>query len=259
MKKIWLTSFKSTDRELLRQTYNHLKNYVNIDGFICDYDIDIITWNTIKEGLIDKEISLWAVIMNSEDLNNFLFNYNISTLILAVQQKKGLNFPIIFIQTDHKKISKDHLPTPFLGIEIIKLSVTDPSAKILYKINSSSKKIKTDYYIDVYQIPHIGQWFEIGPINNIWKSGSLMGVCGAQILFQGVGSRGSLPKKSKLKSPIEGAEITWANEKFIIWSVQNEITPKDSHFLKIEGRPHTTIFGPTTNENEIDMYVIKLK
>jgi len=258
MKKIWLTSFKSADHELLKQTYNQLNKYVNIDGFICDYDIDIMTWNIIKDGLIDKETLLWAILMNSEDLDNFLFNYNISTLILAVQAKKGLNFPIIFIQTDRQIINNDQLPTPFLGIEIIKLSVTDPSAKILYKINSSSKKIEQEYYIDVYQIPHIGQWFEIGPKNNIWKSGSLLGVCGAKILFQGVGPRGSLPKKSILKSPIEGAEITWANKNFLIWSVQNEITPQDSHFLKIDGKPHTTIFGPITNENEFDMYIIKL-
>jgi len=87
----------------------------------------------------------------------------------------------------------------------------------------------------------------------------MFGVAGGEVVFQAVGPAGGLPEKSVLNYPMQGLKLTLGDTEYTAWAAQNEITPETAYYVKVEGYPTSIVFGPYSNEESADVYVINLK
>ena len=114
------------------------------------------------------------------------------------------------------------------------------------------------YRLDVYGTPEIGQWFEIGPQNNVWP-GAMLGIDEGEIQFHAVGPKGSLPTQSVLNYPMKGLRLSLGEREYAAWAVQNELDPQVSYFAKVAGFPSSILFGAYSSREEAEVYVVILK
>ena len=132
------------------------------------------------------------------------------------------------------------------------------AAKLVVKVHAAVKEIFSEYRLDVYGNPQIGQWFEIGPQNVSWP-GVMFGVAGGEITFHAVGPKGSLPDQSVLHYPLKGLKLSLGEKEYVAWAAQNELNSQTSYFVKVKGFPESIIFGPYSTQEEADVYVLKTK
>jgi hypothetical protein len=115
-----------------------------------------------------------------------------------------------------------------------------------------------DYRLDVYGHEHIGQWFEVGPRSGSWN-GAMFAVCGAEILIHAVGPGGKLPEKSVLNFPTRDMKLELKGNEYTAWAVLNPIDAETSYFVKVEGTPDAVLFGPNSEEENAELFVLSLK
>lgn len=155
-------------------------------------------------------------------------------------------------------MSSESLSTPLRGSDCLSLTDASFGAKLVAQVHSPVKEIASEYRVDAYGNPQIGQWFEVGPSEKPWP-GCMFGVEGAKITFHAVGPKGRLPSQSTLNYPVKDMEVTLGDKKYVVWAVQNGLEDKDSYFLKVEGFPDSVIFGPYSSEEEAEVYAMQLK
>jgi len=255
MTNIWLTSSQSLQNYLptISDTLN--KYAINHNGHFWEDDLENMSWKYVYDEIINKDYSLWLIFLPSEELQRFSIRYAISLLTIAVQQKKGAHFPIILLKLEKDSLVTEMLPDPLKTLDILPLSLQTIGPELISQKHKSIQKTEREYYINVHVNPAYGQWFEVGPINKTWKSGSIFGVTGAEITFQGVGDRGILPKQCTIESPVEGIKVTSETNEYIAWIVQNEINKDTSHFIKVKGYPSSIILGEHIEELSGFLYV----
>ena len=258
MKKIWLTSLGSTKEEV-KKTMASLQKYgLAVDGHFWQDDLDKMTWSAPRKEILDKNTNLWGIIASFADLQSPSIRYGLSMLALTAQAAKGLDFPIVILQNGGDAIVAEMLPTPFTGCEVFDLKNPAYGAKIVARVHKAIQGTMPPYRLDVYGIPQIGQWFEIGPRVGTW-SGALLGTSDAGPCLHTVGRSGQLPEKSVLNYPQRGLEIELQNRKFIAWAVQNELDAQSSYYVKVDGHPDSILFGPSSSEEDAEVFVLKLK
>jgi hypothetical protein len=258
MKKIWLTSLGSSE-DPVKKLIPQMKTYgLEINGHFWKDDLEKMAWIAAKNELIEPKISLWGILGSDEDLFNPTLRYGLSLLAITVQAQKGLGFPIIILQTKGDPISSDKLPTPFQGVDVFSDSDQGLGAKLVAKVYKPSKKISSEYRLDIYGNPQIGQWFEVGSESDPWP-GSMFGVEGANIAFHAVGPKGELPSKSVLEYAMKGLKLNLGDKEYETWAVQNELDTQSSYYVKVEGFPESIVFGPYSTDEATDVYVVKLK
>jgi len=258
MKTIWLTSIVETE-EKVKNLIAQLKTYgIEVKGHFWEDEISKMAWAKPREELIKSDILLWLILTSGENLKNPSVRYGLSLLALTIQAQKGISFPVVILLTDQESFSSETLPTPLRGSDL--LSQTDPSmaAKLVVKINTPVNQIPSEYRLDTYGSPHIGQWIEVGPRGTSWP-GAMFGASGAEIIFHAVGPKGSLPTHSSLRYPLKGIKLNLGGKEYTAWAVQNEIGPEASYFVKIDGFPDSILFGPYSTEEEAEVYVVQLK
>ncbi len=256
MKKIWLTTL-SHDENAVKKLISRLKTYgLDVSGHFWEDDLEKMAWMTPRKDMLQTD--LWAISASDKDLLNPDFRYGLSLLAITVQAQKGNHFPIIILQTDGDLIDSDTLPTPLRGADILSASNPAFGAKLVAKLHTPSDKTSSDYRLDIYGIPQIGQWFEVGPENTSWQ-GAMFGVSDAEITFHAVGPKGKLPEKSVLNYPLKDMKLNLGEKEYTAWAVQNEQNPETSYFVKVEGHPSSVVFGSYSTEDETDVYVIELK
>ncbi len=257
MKTIWMTSLVSSE-DTVKNLFSQLKTYgLEIKGHFWEDNPEKMAWMGARDEMIKPEVSLWLILTSNEKLFSSSIRYGLSLLAITVQAKKGISFPIVMMLTDGEIPSSEALPTPLKGSEF--LSQTDPgmAAKLVARIHTPVKEIASEYRLDVYGNPQIGQWFEIGPQNTNWP-GAMFGVAGGEITFHGVGYKGSLPSQSVLNYPLKGIKLTLGEKEYIAWAVQNELDALTSYFVRVKGNPESIIFGPYSTQEEADVYVVKI-
>jgi len=111
------------------------------------------------------------------------------------------------------------------------LPLADPTmpAKLVAKVHAPPKEVLSEYRLDVYGNPQIGQWFEVGSAQTNWP-GAMFGVEGAEINFHAVGPKGSLPSQTVLQFAQKGLKMSLGGKEYIAWAVQNELNPQVSYF-----------------------------
>jgi hypothetical protein len=258
MKKLWLSALNSSKEEV-QKTKAHLQQYgIALDGHFWLDDLDKMSWTTPRQAILDQHISMWAIMASREDLAVASLRYGLALLAITVQAAKGQDFPIVILQKTGEAIAPDTLPTPLLGCDIFDLSNATYGAKIVAKIHKKIDNTIPAYRLDVYGIPQIGQWFEVGPRDGIW-AGALFGTAGAEPCLHTVGKAGQLPEKSVLNFPQRGLEIDLLGRKFTAWAVQNELTAASSYYIKVDGCADSIIFSAYSTGEEAEVFVVQLK
>jgi hypothetical protein len=257
MKKVWITSVES-DQKTVQDLMVQLKPYgLEANGHFWEDNLEKMSWAAAREELIDPNVSLWGILLSAENLKNPALRFGLSLLAIAVQAQKGYTFPIVLLVTQGEVSSQD-LPTPLRGADIASYKDPGLGAKIVAKTHSPKSDVASDYRLDIYGNPQIGQWFEVGPQNNAWQ-GVLFGVSGGKITFHAVGPKGSLPSKSTLNYPMQGLELNQGEQEYTAWAVQNQIDPDSSYFIKVEEFPERIVFGPATQDNQAEVFIVDLK
>jgi hypothetical protein len=260
MKTFWLTSL-GPSQDIVNDLMSKINTYgLKVTGHFWKDDLKQMAWTAAKDDLTDSKISFWAILGSEEELLNPDLRYGLSLLAITAQAKRGLNFPVVILQSHGTLISTDQLPTPLKGADIFLSSDSGLGAKLVAKAHGTSKQISHEYFTDIYGDAQIGQWFEIRPFSSTW-SGAMFGVHGGEIAFHGVGPAGNLPSKSILNFPMKGLRLNLREKEYIAWAVQNELNAETSYFVKIDGFPESILFGPfpTEGEDETDVHVIELK
>lgn len=259
MKKVWLTSMVSSEEEV-KKLMAQLKTYgLEVHGHFWEDDLEKVVWMKVREQLVDSNVALWAILASDQDLQTPALRYGLSMLAITAQAQRGLDFPIVLLQTEGEPISPETLTTPLKGVDVLSSSGATLGAKLVAKAHSTSKEEESSgYRLDLYGNEQIGQWFEVGPTNTSWPGG-MFAVSDAEIAFHAVGPKGSLPSKSVLNYPLEGMKLNLGEKEYTAWAAQNELDPKTSYFVKVKGFPESILFGPYTSEEDAEVFVVALK
>ena len=257
MKTVWMTSLVSSE-EQVKKVFSQLKPYgLEVKGHFWEDNLEKMAWMNVREELLKPDIVLWLILASRETFLNPSIRYGLALLTITLQVKKGVSFPLLIL-TQGEPPSPAGLPTPLKGADF--LSVADPAmaAKLVSKVHAPVKPIVSEYRLDIYGTPQIGQWFEIGPGNVTWP-GAMFGATGADITFHAVGPKGSLPTQSVLNYPLQGLKLTLGEKEYTAWAVQNEMNLQTSYYVKIQGFPSSILFGSYAREDAGEVYVVELK
>ncbi|UCH22546.1 MAG: hypothetical protein JSU83_04775 [Deltaproteobacteria bacterium] len=258
MKKLWLTSVGRYE-DLVQKLMSQMKTYgFEVNGHFWKDDLDQLAFLAVRDELLDSKIALWGILASDEDLSKPTIRYGLSLLAIAVQAQRGLDFPILVLQTGEEQLIPEKLTTPLNGVDVLTISDPGLGAKLVTNIHRPVGEISSDYRLDIYGTAQIGQWFEIGPESTSWP-GAMFGVAGGEITFHAVGPKGELPSQSVLNYPMKGLKLNLGEKEYTAWAVQNELDAQASYFVKVEGFPESMVFGPYSTEEAADVFVVKLK
>jgi hypothetical protein len=124
-------------------------------------------------------------------------------------------------------------------------------------VNTPAKKVPVEYRLDIYAMPKLGQWFEVGPVDSSWK-GVMFGVCGAEIDAHGVGPAGKLPQKAVLEYPMKGLKLALGEKDYTAWAVKNSLDGASSYYVRVQGEPESILLGPLAEGDDAEVYVLHL-
>ncbi|MBN1843954.1 MAG: hypothetical protein JW883_16965 [Deltaproteobacteria bacterium] len=259
MKKVWLTSLVSSE-DMVKKLMAQMKTYgLELHGHFWEDDLKKMAWMKAREELVNPQIIFWAILGSEENLRTPSIRYGLSLLSITLQAQRGLDFPIVILQTEGEPVASDSLTTSLKGVEILSASSATLGAKLVARAHASVKEeMSSEYRLDLYGNEHVGQWFEVGPTEVSW-SGGMFAVADAEIAFHGVGPKGSLPSKSVLNYPVEGLKLNLGEKEYTAWAVQNELNAETSYFVKVTGSPESILFGPYSSEEDTEVFVVKLK
>ena len=248
------------DENLVKALMSQLKTYgLEASGHFWEENLEKLGWMTAREEIVKSDIGMWAILGTEEMLKKSEFRYGLSLLAIMVQAARGRGFPIVVLQTQGEPVTSDALPTPLKGADVISAEGAAFGAKLVAKVHAVHRSdSEADYRMDLYGNEQLGQWFEVGPKQGVWP-GAMFAVEGADISFHGVGPKGSLPSKAVLNYPIEGLKLELGGRDYTAWAVQNELGAETSYFVKVKGFPSSVLFGPYSEEESADVYVLELK
>lgn len=257
-KKIWLTSLESSETTIQKIMVSLKKYGLDVDGHFWEDDLEKMAWCTPRRELLERDINMWIIYGSAETFSKPSLIYGLSLLAVSTQATRGTNFPIVILQEDDVSIDLASLPTFFRECRVFQASGATYGAKIVAWLHTDTKQIFPPYRLDVYGIPQVGQWFEVGPRTGSWE-GAIFGTVGETISLHAVGPAGRLPEKSILNFSQRGLKINLGDKEFDGWAVQNEFDEKTSYYVKVDSHPETIMFCPYTQEDEAEAYIIDLK
>ena len=257
-KTLWLTSLEK-DAENVQKFMAQMKKFgMELNGHFWLNEPGKMSWMGPRKELLDEKVAMWGILASEKSLQDPDTMYGLSLLTLTVQAARGLGFPISIFQKDGVPVTPEQLPTPLKGVDVFKADQAGLGAKLVAQLHKPPKKIDPAYRMDLYASPQLGQWFEVGPVEETWP-GAMFGVSGAEILFHAVGPNGKLPSETVLNYALKGMKLNLGEKEYAAWAVQNEMDTDTSYFVKVEGEPDSVIFGPYSENDEADVYVVGLK
>jgi len=257
MKKIWITSL-AHDPEKVQKIMAKLKTYaLDANGHFWEDDLDKMAWLGTRPQLTDADTALWIILSDDKNLAEASTRYGLSMLTLSVQSVQGHGFPILLAHQGRLPQVED-LPTPLQGAVILNSDNPALGAKVVARMHTPKKKIAAEYRADIYALPQLGQWFEVGPANSAWE-GVLFGVHDAEIDAHGVGPAGQLPDKAVVEYPMKGLKIDLKGKEYVAWAVKNRLEANSSYYVRVKNEPESIILGPLSESDEAELYVLRLQ
>ncbi len=258
-KSIWLTAL-ARDEGGVQNLMRLFKKYgLEVRGHFWEDDLEKMAWIAPREEILKPEVQAWAILFSPEEIQRESVRYGLALLALTVRAARGAGFPILALVAEEPAAIMEESPTPFKDFEFLKVSDPSLAPKVIARVHaSSSGENGRPYRLDVYGNAQIGQWFEVGPAKESWR-GALFGVDEGEILFHAVGPSGRLPERAILNYPMQGLTLEWAGRKLTAWAVQNPLEPGESYFVKVKGYPAYVVFGPFPEEDQAELYTMKLK
>lgn len=227
-----------------------------VNGHFWSDNLEKMEWaGPIAE--IDKpEVSVWLIKGSRASYDNPDIRFGLGLLAAAVQARRGYGFPILCI-CDDGDLDVQTLPTMLRSAEVV--DEAKLGAKLAAKANMPLKKIEPEYRFDLYPLPSLGLWVEVGPApGHAWK-GALLGVSGGDIEAHGAGAAGMLPDKCVLNYPMQGLKMELGGSEYVGWAVKNELSENESYFVKVSGVPDSLLFGEFSEGDDAELFSLQLK
>jgi hypothetical protein len=258
-KVVWITVIdKVRNEDQARKLYQTVGRYgLSPAGHFWEDNLEQMAWTGARDDLLKKETALWIIMASAEGLAKETVRYGLSLLALGVQSRKGHGFPVMIVLTAGE-LQPGSLPTALKGVEILTGDPTSLGPKITAKANLPVKKVPSEYRLDAYGLPGIGQWFEVGPMGRSW-TGAMFGVCGGEINAHGVGEAHKLPERCILEYPMKGLKLQVGQLEYTAWAVKNTLADEASYYLRVNGFPSSLLFGPMSEGDDAEVFLVDLK
>lgn len=259
-KVVWITVLdKKNDEAAAKQLFQTVTTYgLSGAGHFWQDNLFKMSWAEARDDLVKKETALWIIVGSADTLAKEDIRYGLSMLALSVLAQKGQGFPILLVTTGGQ-LPADTLPTPLKGADVLALTTPGLGPKIVAKANLPIKNPSLEYRVDVYGLEGIGQWFEVGPAAGHTWNGVMFGVSSGEINAHGVGPAGHLPERSVVEYPMKGLKLQLGEVEYTAWAVQNQLQPGTSYFLRIKDYPARILFGPLSEGEDAEVFIINLK
>jgi len=255
-KKIWLISL-APDRELPAAIAAKLHPYgFDAAGSIWHDDLERMGWQESRDMLLAPDVVGWMVLAPPEELAKPSIRYGLSLLALTVAAARP-SLPVFLVIPGAAPAQSAPLPSPLAGFHQLFLDDASLCAKVVAKTSVPPKGRGGDYRFDIIGDQQVGQWFEVGPRQGVWK-GALFGINGGEINFHAVGPSGSLPKDTVLNYPVKGITLTICDREYTAWGVANQLPEGSSYLVRVKGAPEAVVFGPFPDNDEPELYTLKL-
>jgi len=229
---------------------------LSVNGHFWSDNLEKMEWAGPIPEMEKSDVGVWLIKGSKASYENPEIRFGLSLLAAAVQARRGHGFPILCI-CDDGDLDVDTLPTPLGSAEVV--DEAKLGAKLAAKANMPIKKIDPEYRFDLYPLPSLGLWVEIGPApGNSWK-GALLGVSGGEIVAHGAGPSGQLPDKCVLNYPMEGLKLELGGNEYVGWAVKNELSENDSYFVKVTGTPDNILLGEFSEGDDAELFFMSLK
>ena len=229
---------------------------LGVNGHFWSDNLEKMEWAGPISEMEKPEVGVWLIKGGKASYENPEIRFGLGLLAVAVQARRGHGFPIICI-CDDGDLDPASLPTLLRGAEVV--DEAKLGAKLAAKVNMPIKKVDAEYRFDLYPMPSLGLWIEVGPApGHTWK-GALLGVSDGDIGAHGVGEAGQLPEKCVLNYPMKGLKMEMSGKDFIGWAVKNELGENESYFVKVAGTPGAMIFGEFPDGDDAEFYSLELK
>ncbi|HOT02381.1 MAG TPA: hypothetical protein PLY66_15370 [Acidobacteriota bacterium] len=260
MKKAWISALPRDEQAVQRLMVELQQLGYGTDGHFWTDDLAKMAWSGPREALLARETAVWVIVGTPADFDAPTVRYGLSMLSLGVQAQRGLGFPVILVSTGGA-VDVATLPTPLRGIDTLALDTPALGTKIVAKAAIPPPKIAPEYRLDVYAVPGIGQWFEVGPApGHAWK-GAMFGVAGgeATIDTHGIGPAGRLPERCILNYPMQGLKLQLGGRDFTAWAIQNPVDDHLSYYLRVKEAPAAILFGAFPESDDAEVFTIQLQ
>jgi len=257
MKKVWITALEK-DQEKVQQAMGVVKRYgLAADGHFWVDDLKRMAWDGALAPLTAKDAALW-IILGGASWQTASVRQGLALLALAVQQQKGLGFPILLLAAEGA-VDPAALPTPFRAAETVSLTAATLGPKIVALANRPAATVITPYRLNIHALHGIGLWFEVGPApGGLPWDGAMFGVQGADIDVHGVGPANGIPARTVLEYAQKGMKAQVGSDEYIIWAARNRLDETVSYYVRVQGAPEKLLFGPYAADDDAEAHIVSL-
>lgn len=229
---------------------------LSVNGHFWSDNLEKMEWAGPIPEMDKPDVGVWLIKGSKASYDNPDIRFGLSLLALAVQARRGHGFPILCI-CDDGDLDVESLPTPMRGAEVV--DEAKLGAKLAAKANMPIKNVAAEYRLDLYPMPSLGLWVEVGPApGHAWK-GALLGVCEGEITAHGVGPAGQLPEKCVLNYPMEGLKLDMGGKDYVGWAVKNELGENESYFVKVTGTPENLLLGEFPEGDDGELFSLSIR
>lgn len=251
-KKVWISALTKEEARISR-TNTVLRKYgFDIQGHIWLDENDKLAWRAALDEFLSKGCQYWFILADEIEFTRPSVRYGLSLLAACLKNAKHGTIPIFIFGKDG--LSQD-LPHQLNAGIVIDDSIPGWEAKVVAKTLRLPAATPAYYRFDVFGNDRIGQWFELGPIDQdeVWD-GLIFAISGnnTEISFQAVGPAGLLPKKTNLNFAREGLKINLGEREYLGWSLQNSISSSESYYAKVKGSPDSILLIPNEGAVQSD-------
>lgn len=229
---------------------------LSVNGHFWSDNLEKMEWAGPIPEMDKPDVGVWLIKGSKASFENPDIRFGLGLCAAGIQARRGHGFPILCI-CDDGELDIDSLPTAMRSAELV--DEAKLGAKLAAKANMPIKKVEAEYRFDLYPLPSLGLWVEIGPAaGHTWK-GVMLGVSGGDIAAHGVGPAGQLPEKCVLEYPMQGLKLDMGGTEYIGWAVQNELTENDSYYVKVTDAPDGFLIGELPEGDDAELFSMSLK
>ena len=229
---------------------------LSVNGHFWSDNLEKMEWAGPIGEMAKPEVGVWLIKGSKASYENPDTRFGLALLAAAVQARRGNGFPILCI-CDDGDLDMESMPTTMRGAEPV--DEAKLGAKLAAKANMPIKKVEAEYRFDLYPLPSLGLWVEIGPAKGHTWDGAMLGVAGGDITAHGVGPAGQLPDKCVLNYPMQGLKLDMGGTEYVGWAVKNPLKEDESYFAKVTGIPDALLLGEMSEDDDAEFYSMNLK
>lgn len=228
---------------------------LQVNGHFWSANLEKMEWAGPVAQMADPAVGVWLIKGSMASYADPAIRFGLGLLAAGVKARRGAGFPILCI-CDDGSLDVETLPTMLHSAELVDESKL--GAKLAAKANMPVKKIAPEYRFDLYPLPSLGLWLEIGPAAGQMWQGAMLCVCDGAIEAHGVGPAGTLPDKCVLNYPMKGIGLESGGKKFVGWAVKNPLQDNESYFVKVTGMPRNLLFGAFPEGDDAELFALSL-